>query len=334
MVGTGYWGRNHARVYKELSVEGLVGRIRVCDVVESRVSALSRNLGVEWTTDYHEIIEDRGIRAVSIVTPSGMHSQMALEFMEAGKDVLVEKPMTLNAEEARGLVGVAAANGSVLMVGHIFRYHPAARELKRRIDLGELGQVLFMFGNRLDFGAPRRDMGVVFALGVHELDLFCYLLDCSFPKSIQAASSSIYQQGIEETAMIVMDFGHAKGYALESWLLPVYGKRRDLAVVGGEKSARVDFSDSQVLTMFDSRIIEQEGVGLKVETEGTHAIPLPFAEPLKEEIKHFLGCVSARTKPLTDGVVGWRAVAMAEAALRSTRTGRIVSFGENGPIAE
>ncbi len=326
VIGMGHWGKNHARVYKELLSEGVIDSLKLCDLDENRAGQWGETLEVEYVTGYRDVIEDDSIQAVSIVTPSKTHYQIGKEFMEAGKDVLVEKPMTMDIGEAEKLVEVAAGNNRILMVGHIFRYHPAVCELKRRIDAGELGQIQNIIGHRLDYGLPRRDMGVIYALGSHELDLFCYLTGVDYPKSLIAAESRSYGQNTEETAVIVMDFGHAKGYAFESWLVAAYGRMRDVVVVGSERSARVDYLKQQELHLFDSRIVTEEGIPVNAEDGGNSIVSLHYAEPLKEELKHFMSCVVSRQSPLTDSAVGLRAVVMAEAATRSARTGESVKL--------
>lgn len=324
VIGIGHWGKNHVRVYMELKQEGIVNAVKICDIDKSRVQQLSDTLGIEGVTDYRQILTDPEIRAVSIATPSDTHYSLGREFIEAGKDVLIEKPLTLNPEDAARLVEVANNNNRILMVGHIFRYHPAVQELKRRIDAGEFGEIQNIIGNRMFLGLPRRDMGVIYALGIHELDMFCYLLGVDYPKSLMAALSKSYGQDIEETAIITMDFGHARGYALESWVVPAYGKRRDLVVIGSQRSAKIDYLNPQELHIFDARIITKNGTPVRVEDEGERTISIPYAEPLKEEFRHFLSCISSRCRPLSDGLVGLRAIVMAEAALTSAATNKAV----------
>jgi UDP-N-acetylglucosamine 3-dehydrogenase len=324
VIGTGNWGKNHVRVYKELMAEGMIDKLKICDADANRARQLGDELKVEWVSDYRDVVKDAGIQAVSIATPSKTHYQVGKEFIEAGRDVLVEKPMTMDTKEAKKLVEFAASHGRILMAGQIFRYHPAVCELKRMIDAGDLGEIQNIIGNRMYFGLPRRDMGVIYALGIHELDTFCYLLGVDYPKSIIAAASKSYGRDIEETATISADFGHARGYAFESWLVPAYGKMRDLVVVGNKRSARVDYLTPQELYVFDNRIIIDKGIPIRVEDKGKRTISIPHAEPLKEEIKHFISCVISRQNPLSDGVVGLRAVTMAEAALKSAKIGEAV----------
>jgi predicted dehydrogenase len=329
VIGTGYWGKNHVRTYSELVSEGKIEKVVICDIDEKRAMELGKAFNIEYLTDYSKLLKDPKIDAVSIVTPSATHYKIAKEFMEAGKDVLVEKPMTMDSIEAGKLVEISERTGQNLMVGHIFRYHPAVRELKRRIELGELGTIRLMSSNRLYYGAPRSDMGVIYALGIHEVDMYCHLMNVNYPKSIIAITSICMQKGIEETAMISMDFGDVKGYAFESWLMPSSGKQRDLIVVGSEKSAKIDYLKPQELKIFDIRISENISDGkknFKVDDEGSYTIPIPYSEPLKEELNHFIHCIKTREKTLSDGIVGMHAVVMAEKALESARTGRIVVF--------
>ena len=329
VIGTGYWGKNHVRTYSELADEGVIDNVKICDLDEKRARELGEAFNIEYLTDYKELISDPKVDAVSIVTPSATHFQLAKEFMEAGKDVLVEKPMTMDSAQAEKLVEISEDTGQILMVGHIFRHHPAVKELKHRIDLGEFGKIQQISSNRLSFGAPRKDMGVIYALGIHEVDMFCYLMDMEYPDSIFTAASRSLQTDIEETAMITMDFGSTRAYAFESWLIAAYGKQRDLVVVGSEKTAKIDYLKPQELQIFDIRVAEQDFNGntiFNVENEGSYTIPIPYAEPLKEELRHFVKCINDRTKPISDGTIGLHAVVMAEAALESATTGKSVEF--------
>ena len=127
VIGTGYWGKNHVRTYSELVSEGIIDEVKICDINEKRARELGNAFNIDYLTDYKELIRDPKIDAVSIVTPSPTHYQLAKEFMEAGKDVLVEKPMTMDSVEAEKLVQIGRDTGQILMVGHIFRHHPAVR---------------------------------------------------------------------------------------------------------------------------------------------------------------------------------------------------------------
>ena len=172
VIGTGYWGKNHVRGFNELLKEGEIDNLMVCDVDEARVKKMAEDFEIGYETDYRKLLTSQEIDGVSIVTPSPTHYQITREFIEGKKDVLVEKPMTLDISEADKLVEIVGNSEQVCMVGHIFRYHPSVLELKRRLDNKEFGEVIYLFCNRLAFRAPRKDMGVLYALTIHEVDLF------------------------------------------------------------------------------------------------------------------------------------------------------------------
>ncbi len=328
VIGTGFWGKNHVRVFKELLSEGIIDTLKICDSDERRVKELGANFTLEYCTDYRKLLKDDAIDAVSIATPSPTHYEVAMDFLNNEKDVFVEKPLTLDSKQAERLVTSAADAKSTLMVGHIFRYHPAVRELKRRMKLGDFGKVYFFTSNRLDFSIPRRDMGVVFALGIHELDILCYLLDVDYPKEITATTASYVSGAVEEVTTITALFDDGvMGHAMESWLVPVYGKRRDLVLVGSERSARIDYLRPQELQIFDIRM-KKERNALSVENTQTITVNIDFKEPLKEELLHFVDCSANFKKPLSDGEVGARAVRMAETALESAKQKKTLNLGD------
>jgi predicted dehydrogenase len=331
VVGTGYWGRNHVRVFKELLDDGMITDLKLCDVSEERVKELASSFNVKYTTDYQEILNDDSFDALSIVTPSGMHYEMAKNAIERGKSVLVEKPITMTSEEAEKLVKVTEAQDGILMVGHIFRHHSAVKELKKRIERGDFGEILNMFCNRLSFRVPRPDMGVLHALGIHEMDLFCYLLGKKYPDEIYTHNEQHFFPDIEETAMIILKFdGGINCYAFESWMSPVSEKKRDLVVTGTKMSARIDYLKPQELQIFDSAILPKKTAesaaasspNFEIEHEGSYTIPIEYKEPLKEELKHFISCSQNHTQPLSDMYSGKRAVEMIEVAFESARTGK------------
>ena len=150
VIGTGYWGSNHARVAAELVDEGVLDDVVFCDVDEDRVAELASSYGVEYTTDYTEL-SSMGVDAVTIATPSPTHHELATHLLESDVDCLVEKPLALSSEDAWDMVKVADVENSVLGVGHIFRYHPALSDLKKRIDRGELGNIKYLNTTRFSF---------------------------------------------------------------------------------------------------------------------------------------------------------------------------------------
>ncbi len=340
VAGTGYWGRNHVRAFKELLDEGVISELMLCDVSTERVKALAEGFDLKYTTNYQEILENRSLDALSIATPSPMHYDMAKKAIEHGKSVLVEKPMTMTSDEAEKLVKITEETDGILMVGHIFRHHSAAQELRKRITRGDFGKIMYMFCNRLAFRVPRTDMGVLHALGIHEMDLFCYLLNQEYPDEIYSHMERHFFSDIEETAMIILTFdNNITCYAFESWMAPVAGKKRELIVIGNKMSARIDYLKPQELQIFDSAILPKKtenepgtsGSGkvkpeFELEQEGSYTIPIEYKEPLKEELKHFINCAQNHTTPLSDMYSGLRAVKMIEVAFESAKTKRNINL--------
>ncbi len=320
VVGTGYWGKNHVRVWREMLAEGRIDRLVVCDIDPGRAQKFARMFDIEAITDYRTLLRDEGIDCLSIVTPSQTHAQLATECMRAGKDVLVEKPMTMDSTHAEQMVAVAAETKAVLMVGHIFRYHPAVQELTRRIKRRDLGDLFYLHTNRLAYSAPRRDMGVLWALGIHEVDIYCDLMGVHYPNALRAQWGCHVLPGIDDHALLTLEFGgDTQGTAVESWLSPGNAKQRDLLVVGKRMSARVDYLKPNHLQLFDVSVSEVEEAGggshLQLDDEGSHTITTPYSEPLRNELDHFLRCHKERDRPITDGATGLRAVRMIEAVL-------------------
>lgn len=323
MIGTGYWGKNHVRIYKSLLIEKEINYLKICDINETRAKQIASDYDLEYTIKIEDILNDNKVTAVVIATPSSTHYELTKKFLEDGKDVFVEKPITLNSENARDLVEVAKRQKKILMVGHLFRYHPVVRDLKKRIDLGEFGKINMIITYRFALGVPRKDMGVIYALAVHELDLSCYLLNQEFPESIIADNAKFHQDKVEEMSSISMNFPNgAKSYMMESWDIPVYGKKRELIIIGTEKSAIIDYLLPNEYKIFDTKIKKQfidDKKILEIEENAINKIIIDYKEPLKEEILHFINCVKNRTQPETDGEVGYKTIKMCEVVFESAK---------------
>ena len=318
LVGTGYWGKNHARNWREMLGEGIIDDLVFCDLDEGRVKELAGD-DIRWTTDYKEILADPSIDAVDIVTPSNTHYPLGLMAISAGKDVFVEKPLTMCSEEAEKLVQAAEENGRVLMVGHLFRYHPGIVKVREMIKNGDFGKIYYMYTNRMAYSVPRPDMGVMYALGVHELDLYCYLLGVDYPNVAKITKGSFLQPGIEEFSSILMEFDdNISGYAIESWISPFDKKIRTFTIIGSEMSAKVDYMKHDSIETFDGRILTSadNGHSIPVVSGGSVSeLYFPPKEPLREELLDYVNCIKTREQPLADMYCGKRAVRMVESCL-------------------
>lgn len=324
LVGTGYWGSNHLRALRALQEAGQVQGIVVCDVDEARARTAAKEVGCDFVTSPEALFKDARLDAVDIVTPTPTHFDLAKRALEAGKHVLVEKPMTQRLDEARELVQVAERAGKVLMPGHLFRYHPGVQWVHDALQRRELGAVLYMSAARQAFREPRPDMGVLHALGIHELDLFCWLQGREWPDTVQCTFAGWHQEGIEEVAWMTLRFGDVVAHAAESWASPWAGKERHLAVFGTRAAARVDFMDLRQVQVHDYAY-EQAGQGWTLHNEGARTLPVTYKEPLMAELEDFLRCARTGARPLADMGAGLRGVAMLEACFQSAREGRAVA---------
>ena len=326
LLGTGYWGRNHLKALKKLREEGEVESIVVCDVDENIIKEIEKYDEVEVTTNYKDLIKDGKLDMVSIVTPSPMHYSMAKEFLIAGKDVLVEKPMAMTSSECDDLIKTEEETGSGLMVGHIFRFHPGILDLQHRIQKGEFGDIFYLNIRRQTITSPRKDMGVMLALGIHEVDLTCFLLGDKDPDHI-FADMNYYLDNQEETAFIIQKFGNTTAYSFESWVDPSRGKLRELQLIGSLGSASLNFSIPNKIILHQSylkRSDEDSRKRYEVVSGGEFEVSIEFKEPLLEEIKHFITESQKGKKYQANSTIGKRAVLMIEKAIESNQNKQFI----------
>ena len=306
VIGAGVWGKNHIRVISEI---GSANLIRVADLEENSLNGLSKTFKIDVTKDYKDILNDSEIEAVSICTPASTHYKIIKDALEAGKHVLVEKPLALNSKDGEELVELAKDKGRILMVGHIFRFNPGVLRLKEEIKKGTFGKIYFMYGSRMGLMTPRPDCGVIFDFALHDIDTFCFLLD-DLPIEVNRVSNSYTRSKFEDVGFVTLKFkGNILANVGVSWLSPV--KVRELWLVGEKKSAKLDYL-TQELEIFDRGIeerfeerYESFGAFKLITRQGDDYKPrIENKEPLKEEILHFIDCVINNKKPIVDGKVG------------------------------
>lgn len=327
VVGCGYWGSKHVRV---LSTLPEVARVIVVDpnpkVRDAIVAAFP---GVEGASELRNVLAN--VHAVIVATPPRNHAEVALQALRAGKHVLIEKPITATLAEARLLVAEAMERGTVLMAGHTFEFNPAVRELRRRMDEGELGTIHYIHSARLNLGLYRSDVNVVWDLAPHDISIMNYLLR-STPTAVGAWGSSHACGDVKDLAYIRLEYGRrgVMGYAHVSWLDP--RKVRRVTVVGSRKMAVYDDLAEERLRIFDCGV---EGNGHDG-ADGPAPFERPvsyrygdivsphihFEEPLALEDRHFVECIRKRTAPSSDGHSGMAVVAVLEAIDRALATGR------------
>ena len=326
VLGVGEWGKNHARVYRELENSNLV---MVADLSGMRLKALNRKYKVDVTDNYYDILNDPEIEAVSVCTPSSTHSEIVKECLEAGKHVLVEKPLCLESSRGQKLIELAEEQNRILMVGHIFRFNPAVRKLKTEIEKGSFGRIFFLYGSRMGLRTPRDDCGVIFDFALHDFDVFCFLLN-DLPLEVTAIGMPYLREPNEDVGIVTLRFpDNILAHIQVSWLTPK--KVRDLWVVGKEKSASLNYL-SQDIEIYDIGVVPEYDSfgGFKLITrEGDTYMPyIQNLEPLKLELAHFLECVENKKQPLTDGKVGLEVIEIIEAAYKSIKEKRTVNLRE------
>ena len=318
LAGLGYWGPNLARNFDELSE--LTWLCDLSDEQRSRFAA--RYPHARLTADFEELLADDSLDAVVVATPVVTHYELAKRALEAGKHVLVEKPPALTGAEVEDLVAVAEEQERVLMPGHLLLYHPGVVRLKELLESGELGDVLYVYGNRQNLGQIRRDENALWSLGVHDLSVILHLLD-EEPAEAWARGESFLNEGVEDVVFCYLRFPSGKVAHMHlSWLDP--HKMRRITVVGRDKMAVFDDMElDRKLTIYDKGPVERaETYGeWMTRTGDIHSPKIANDEPLRLECEHFLRLVAGEDDPLRaarDGVVVVRALEQLQASLEQT----------------
>jgi predicted dehydrogenase len=307
-VGLGPWGSNLARNFNELA------RLKwLCDLDESRLQAAGRYPNATFTARFDDLLDDPEVDAVVIATPVPTHTELARRALQRAKHVFVEKPMALTATAADELLALAQKQNRVLMPGHLLLYHPGVAKLKELVDASELGEVLYVYGNRQNLGTIRRDESALWSLGVHDLSVILYLLD-EEPAEVWARGESFLKQGVEDVVFCYLRFPSGKVAHMHlSWLDP--HKLRRMTVVGTKRMAVFDDMDlDRKVTVYDSAAEQSLGTygEWRTRTGDIHAFRISNDEPLRLECRHFLSLVAGEGDPLGAARDGARVVSVLE----------------------
>ena len=300
-VGAGYWGKNLIRNFHALGVLRAI-----CDRNEDILKRFSMQYpDIPSCNSISQILEDENIHAVVIATPAKTHYGLITQALSVGKHVYVEKPLCLDEAEARKCIEISYTAGLTLMVGHLLWYHPVVLEISRAIRAGELGQVHYLYSNRLNMGLLRSEENVLWSFAPHDISLILGLAD-STPCSVEASASSHLQQGIADHAVGVLKFeGGLSAHVFVSWMNPF--KEQKLVVVG--ESAMMVFDDTlpweQKLARYSHTVTWEGSRPVAIKAAPKH-IQLPWAEPLKEACRHFIHSIVSACPPRTDGHEGLR----------------------------
>ena len=319
VVGAGYWGKNIVRNMANLDHARLVA---VADLHEgNRERARTLAPGAEVTADLDGLLGNSNVHAVAVCTPAASHYEVALAALQAGKHVFVEKPLTLEDDHADTLVELAAEKGLTLMVGHLMIHHPAIRWIKEQIESGAVGDIHYLYCQRVNLGVVRSDESAWWSLAPHDLSIILHLFG-SEPQSISARGAAYLRPKIEDVVFANLKFPNARMAEVHtSWLDP--HKSRLLTLVGSRKM--VTFDDTaprEKVRVYDKgaeRTVDyQTYADLITLRQGDIWIPsIPGTEPLRLECQHFVDCIREGREPETPGSQGRDVVRLLQAGQRS-----------------
>ncbi len=316
VVGAGYWGPNLIRNFNSISEANLQ---MICDLDQARLDTISKKYpDIETTTKYEKVLANPDIEAVVVATPAESHCRVAAAALSSGKHVFVEKPLADNAIDAQYLVNLAEDNGRILMVGHIFLFQSAIKEMVNMTKNGSIGDIRYLHGIRTSMaGTARLDTNIVWDALVHD----AYILPAIFgkaPERVLAVGSGYLSENLEDVAFVTFDFGEGRlAQIYVSWY--ALQKARELTVIGSEGILHYDDLSENPLMRFDRRY-EQ---GDELDPQGRprwhwrddegEAVSMTSAEPMGDECRHFISSISQNHAPLTDGRSGLLAVQIVEA---------------------
>ena len=311
VIGTGFWGKNQARVFSQLPQAKLMC---ICDANPETASAIGSHFNVECTTDLDNLLSRRDIDAVTICTPTVTHSSIATRALEAGKHVLVEKPMTNTVTEGNALLSLAKKKDLRIMPGHIERFNPAVAYLKSLVDEGALGKIMLLVARRVGRWPERiGDVGVVRDTAIHDIDMARYI----FADEVSAVYAQLgsLRHSKEDYAEIMLKFSKGGTAFIDAnWLTPQ--KTRTLVVTGSDATARLDYITQQVSIESSERTVTPN---------------LERKEPLILELTHFAESILNDRPFSVNGIDGIRAVEVCEAVLTSGTEGKTMVLGTQIP---
>jgi len=325
-VGVGHWGPNLVKNFAT-HPETRIGT--VCDLSEERLALVRRNIPAasRFSTDPIATIKDPEADAIVIATPVETHHDLARAALEAGKHVLVEKPLCRSVAQGEDLIALAEGQGKLLCVGHVFLFNNAVRGVRNLIRSGELGRVRYIAATRTNLGPFRRDVNAMWDLAAHDLSIFDYWLEAE-PMAVTAHGHAYLSPGIEDVVFASLQYPNGTVAAVHaSWLNP--RKVREITIVGEHKMVVLDDMNlTEPLRIYHKSVaVEREPVysdsfgAFRMQVRnGDIIVPnVSGPEPLAAECNHFVDCILGRAVPLNDGASGLRVLRVLESADRSMR---------------
>ncbi len=322
VIGCGYWGPNLIRNFSTCPATELAA---VCDRDPARLERIAAQFPrARCVRDFEEVLCDPDIDAVAIAPPIGTHPALALAALDAGKHVLVEKPLAANVRDAEEMVRRAAEKGRTLLVDHTFVYSPPVRKIKEIIDSGQLGEIYYVDSVRINLGLFQSDVNVLWDLAPHDLSIVDYFFG-RLPRSLAAIGASHTGSDLEDVAYMNLDFGDSLIATFHvNWLSPV--KLRHVILGGSERSLVYnDLDPVEPIKIYDramkidASLDARRGMLVSYRTGDVRSPHLAREEPLQNVVRHFAECIREQKPPLTGGEAGLRVVRILEATQRSIK---------------
>jgi len=297
VVGCGYWGKNLVRNFSELGA-----LYSVTDANIEKAKNYADQYQVKYLT-FDETINDANIKAIVLTVPAKLHASMAIEAMNKGKHVFVEKPLALNETDAKIMIETSKKNNVKLMVGHLLHYHPIFKEIKKMVKEGQVGKLEHIQSNRLSFGKFRTEEDVIWSFAPHDISMILALAN-EKPNIIKYNEKSIIKENHTDIANIFMEFPSGlKSNISVSWINPI--KEAKLVIIGS--SGMLIFDDTkpweEKLSLYSYDIKRTDNL-ININKSSLKFVEVLEEEPLKNECKHFLELVKSDIQPLTDGYEG------------------------------
>jgi predicted dehydrogenase len=326
VIGCGYWGPKLARNFNDLPGAALD---MVADLREDRLEEIHQLYPKTLVTRNYKDLLGSGIDAVVVATPVNTHYSLVKEALQAGKHVLVEKPITALSDHARDLIELAQANGLTLMVGHTFEYNPAVEAVRAVVQSGELGNIYYLNSVRVNLGLLQPDINVMWDLAPHDLSIIRFVMG-EDPIKVSARGAIFVNKirKLHEVAYIYLQFPDGVMANLHlSWVDPV--KQRTLTVVGSKKMLVYDDIAEDKVVIYDKGVEVPPYSITEAEFQASYrhgeevVHPITWTEPLRAECQHFLDCILTGATPRSDGVDGLKVLKILETAQRSLLNGGV-----------
>ncbi len=305
VIGFGYWGKNQARVFDELdSLSGVYEK--------NRDEILNHKGKYNFFSSYEDLLLNSD--AVVICTPAETHFEIALTSLDAGKDILVEKPIAMNTLEVKELIKKESENKSIIMVGHQLHFHPAIVKLKELLRKNEIGEVEWIYSNRLNMGKIRPYENVLWSFAPHDVSLILDIMNEQI-ENIEIQGSKILNDNIEDTSLTMLNFSNEKkAHIFVSWIHPF--KEQRFIVVG--KNGSLVFSDTEKdekLKLYKTKILDNG----QIDSHSFQNIDLNDSEPLKEQAKYFLESIKNRNIDINNSGHAYDVVSVLEECTKSLK---------------